>query len=414
MIFIKKRKHRTHEQYVQELFELNPNIEVVDIFINMVTKILHKCKICGHEWKIKPHDLLRNGRVNCPKCSKLRFAKSREKQNYQIGQTLVDNNRNITIINVRRYQKKNGQKIWEYQYKCNKCGFYCGKHFKDGLEIDEYWVSQDGLNIGKGCACCLSRIIVPDINSIYAFTDKYGWMINYFKNKNDASKYSPNYSKKILLTCPDCGRDKYIALHTLQESGFGCVCGDGISYPEKFLYNILEQLNIDFEYHKIFKWSKNTINGLKSYDFYIPSKCLIIETHGLQHYKKAFGDTLSGARTFEQEKENDLFKKELALKNGINHYIELNCSESDCDFIYNSIIQSNLLNILCKEEQYIDINKADLFATSNLVKMCGDLWNNGMTTSEIAKKIQIDISTVRRYLHKANKFGWCKYGDGKQ
>ena len=29
-------------------------------------------------------------------------------------------------------------------------------------------------------------------------------------------------------------------------------CSDGISYPEKFLYSILEQLNIDFETQKIF------------------------------------------------------------------------------------------------------------------------------------------------------------------
>ena len=412
VIIISKRKHRTHEQYVQELFELNPNIEIIDTFVNMVTKILHKCKICGYEWNVRPHDLLRIGRTHCPECSKWQLAKNREKQNYQIGQTLVDNNRDITIINVRHLPRKNNNKIWEYQYLCNKCGFNCRAHFKDGIEIDEYWITQDGLNHGKGCACCLNRVIVPTINSINAYYDKYGWMINYFKNKDDAQKYSSNYSKKILLTCPDCGRDKYIAPHTLQEGGFGCICGDGISYPEKFLYSILEQLNINFEYHKTFEWSKKTINGLKSYDFYVPDRNLIIETHGLQHYQKSFGDTLPMARTFEQEKKNDLFKKELALKNGINNYIELNCSISDYNFIYNSIIQSNLLDILHKKEEEPSINivKADIFASSNLIKMCSNLWNEGLNTLEIANKVKINRSTVRRYLHKANKFGWCKYG----
>lgn len=405
-----KRKYRTHEQYVQELFELNPNIEVIDEFVNMVTKILHKCKICGHEWSVRPHDLLRIGRAHCPECLKWQLAKNREKQNYQIGQTLIDNNRNITIINIRRRTRKSGHKIWEYQYLCNKCGFDCGLHFKDGIEIDEYWISQDHLNHGKGCACCSGQVVVSTINSINARYDEYGWMINYFKNKDDAKKYSPNYSKKILLTCPDCGRDKYIAPHTLQDNGFGCVCGDGISYPEKFLYSILEQLNIDFEYHKTFAWSKRSTNGLKSYDFYILDKNLIIETHGLQHYQKSFGDTLLMARTFEQERNNDLFKKELALKNGIDNYIELNCSISDCDFIYNSIIQSNLLCILNKEKSSINIIKADIFASSNLIKMCSDLWNTGLDTLEISKKLKIDRSTVRRYLRKANAFRWCRYG----
>ena len=238
-------------------------------------------------------------------------------------------------------------------------------------------------------------------------------MIKYFKNKDDAQKYSYNYSKKILLTCPDCGRDKLISPHTLQKCGFGCICGDGISYPEKFLYNILEQLDVVFEYQKTFDWSKNTTKGSKLYDFYIPSKNLIIETHGAQHYKRAFGDTISRARTFEQELENDLFKKNLAFENNINNYIELNCSVSDCNYIYNSIVHSNLLNILEKEESNINIVDADMFASKNLIKFCGELWSSGLNTSDIAKRLKIHKATVYKYLQKADKFGWCAYKNKK-
>lgn len=88
------------------MFDLNPNIEVTDTFINMVTKIWHKCKVCGHKWHVTPHDLFRAGRARCPECAKWNSAKNREKQNYQVGQTLVDENRDITIINVRRTIKK--------------------------------------------------------------------------------------------------------------------------------------------------------------------------------------------------------------------------------------------------------------------------------------------------------------------
>lgn len=403
------RKYRTHEQYVFELSELNPDLEVIGTFVNTVTKLLHRCRICGYEWYTTPHELFRAGRARCPECAKKQAIKKRVKQNYVVGQTIVDANRDLVITAVRHKRRKNGHKLWEYKYRCNRCGFDCGPHFKAGVAMKEHWSIQDSLNQGKGCACCIRRIIVPEINSIAANVDKCAWMCKYFKDQNDAKKYPPSYSKKILLTCPDCGRDKLIAPHTLRDSGFGCVCGDGLSYPEKFMYNILEQLEIDFDYHKAFEWSKNTPNGTKYYDFYIPNKSLIIETHGPQHYKRAFSETIAAARTFEQEQSNDLLKKELALKNGVANYIELNCSISDCNFILSSILSSGLLDILDRDPANIDITISDIFASSNIIKLCSDLWNTGVPTEEIARRLKLHKDTVRKYMYKADKFGWSNY-----
>ena len=403
-----KRKYRTQEQYVLELYTLNPNLEVIDSFVNTVTKLLHRCRVCGYEWAITPHELFRTNRARCPECSKKSAAESREKQNYVIGQTLADAGRDITITRTRRGKKKNGKKIWEYQYTCNRCSFDCGEHFKDGVEIAEYWTTQDNLNQGKGCACCSRRRIVPEINSIAASAE-CAWMGRYFKDQNDARKYPPSYSKKVLLTCPDCGRDKFIAPHTLLNSGFGCICGDGISYPEKFMYNILEQLDVNFDYHKAFEWSKNAVNGTKYYDFYIPDKNLIIETHGPQHHKRAFGETIQTARTIEQERSNDQFKKDLALKNGIVSYIEIDCTKSDNNFIFNSILGSGLLDILNKKQSSVDICAADIFASSNLIKLCSELWNAGASIEDIAVRLKLHKDTIRKYMYKADSFGWSKY-----
>ena len=383
---------------------MNSDIEVIETFINCTTKILHRCKVCEHEWQVRPHDMLRHERCNCPKCAKINAAKFRIKQNYKIGQVVADKNRDIIITDVQhKDSNNNSHKIWIYKYKCNKCGFDCGKHYKNGILITDYWITQDHLNKGVGCACCLNRIIVPKINSIIA-NDEYNWMIKYFKNKEDAQKYSPNYSKKILLTCPDCGKDKYISLHTLNGSGFGCICSDGISYPEKFLYNVLEQLNIRFVHNKVFDWSKNTINGTKIYDFYIEQYSMIIETHGLQHYQST-----SRGRSLKEEQQNDLFKKKLALDNGIKYYIELNCSKSNKEFIYRSICNSNMLHIFNCNSLMINIKESDAFATSNLVKQCAVLFNNGDTPMQIANKLQLNVHTVYRYLKKANDLEWCKY-----
>ena len=194
---VKTRKHRTHEQYVEELKELRPNIEIIDTFINMVTKVKHRCKVCGHEWSPTPHDMLSKNKGNCPNCSKMRAAEKLKRQRYKIGESIIDNNRNITIIDVKHEAKSNGHKIWFYKYKCNKCGFDCGEHYKNGVKYVDYWTTQDNILRGKGCACCSNRIIVPYINSILSQQNDYGWILEYFPNPEDASKYPLNYSKKL-------------------------------------------------------------------------------------------------------------------------------------------------------------------------------------------------------------------------
>lgn len=60
-------KKKTHEEYVSELEVKNPNIKAVETYIGANTKILHKCLICEFEWYATPHNILR-GR-GCPKCS---------------------------------------------------------------------------------------------------------------------------------------------------------------------------------------------------------------------------------------------------------------------------------------------------------------------------------------------------------
>ena len=104
-------------------------------------------------------------------------------------------------------------------------------------------------------------------------------------NKEDAYKYTKCSNKKVYVKCPDCGsikKDK-VRINDLYRYGFSCKkCGDNISYPNKFMYNILDQLNIDF----IPEYSPEWL-GRKRFDFYIPSLSLIIEMDGgLGHGKR--------------------------------------------------------------------------------------------------------------------------------
>lgn len=74
---------KTHEEYVEELYKCNPDIEAVGKYINAKTKILHRCKIDNYEWFISPtHTLLGQG---CPQCQE-------SKGERQIRQWLENNN----------------------------------------------------------------------------------------------------------------------------------------------------------------------------------------------------------------------------------------------------------------------------------------------------------------------------------
>ena len=103
------------------------------------------------------------------------------------------------------------------------------------------------------------------------------------------------------------------------------LCSDGISFSEKLMGSILTKLNIEF----IKQMSYD--NGEHRYDFYLPKYNAILETHGLQHYEhgfKKFGKTL------EEEQENDRYKRELAISNGVlnENYNEIDCRYSTLEY----------------------------------------------------------------------------------
>ncbi len=61
---------KSHEQYVDELKELNGNVLVLGMYVNANTPILHKCLVDGNEWFATPTNIL-NG-CGCPQCNESR------------------------------------------------------------------------------------------------------------------------------------------------------------------------------------------------------------------------------------------------------------------------------------------------------------------------------------------------------
>ena len=62
----RKKRCITHEDYISMVNEVNKDIEVIGHYIDMKTKILHKCKIHEVEWLSTPDNILKGG--GCQKC----------------------------------------------------------------------------------------------------------------------------------------------------------------------------------------------------------------------------------------------------------------------------------------------------------------------------------------------------------
>lgn len=319
-------------------------------------------------------------------------AKPRVPHKYEIGK-IINNQKILSKIYIER---SNGTKIKGYEIQCLKCN---GISPKTERQLDD----------GIGCGVCRGLIVIHGINDV---ATTHPELIKFFKNPEDAKTVTYSSCKKKEMICPYCKKsERLMTINNLHKWGYSCpVCSNNISYPEKFFGNFLNQCNITFvpqASNNIFSWCENY-----RYDFYIPKYNMIIETHGKQHYEKNKG---TWNITLDKQKRIDLLKKELAIKNGIKHYIILDCRESEINWIKNSIEKSDipfLLNINLNNINWEKIHFDSL--KSDVLKVC-EMWNENKdyTTLDIAKCLNLSQSTIERYLHRGSDAGLCEYSCDK-
>jgi hypothetical protein len=262
---------------------------------------------------------------------------------------------------------------------------------------NEYDMDVKQRTMGRNCPyCCVPIKRINETNNLWKTHPHIAELI---KDTEVGNKVTWGSHNKVEFCCSDCGYEQQKTISKVAALGkLSCSkCGDGLSYPEKFIFNILEQLKINFETQKIFEWSKN-----KRYDFYIPSN-IIIEAHGMQHYVSTGFD-----RTLEDEIKNDQYKLTLAKENNMKYFV-IDCRESTLDFIKNSILNSDFSKIYNLDK--INWQKAHEFAfKTNLVKESCDLWNSGVeSVVEIGKLLKLSRGTIVRYLKLGAELSWCNY-----
>ena len=318
------------------------------------------------------------------------------------GMSKFHANNPYTIQNIKLWMKSNaiGYELLSTNYKTNRNNlmFKCTKSH-------EFEMNWSCFYDGERCPYCCNKKVLKGYNDI-ATTDP--WMVKYFKDKEDAYTHTCCSGDKVIMVCPNCKHEKRVVISSVHSNkSIGCpYCREGVSFSEKTVMSLLDQLNINYfrEYSPV--WCNN-----RRYDFYFEynDNKYIIETHGSQHYIEHSFCGLGG-RTLEEERINDIYKKELALQNGIDYYIVLDCRESNIEFIKASILSSELSYIFNLSN--IDWLECEKFALGNMCKQVCEYWNNKEeweTTKDLAKIFKMDRNSISSYLKKGQKIGWCLY-----
>ena len=159
---------KTHDDYVFELFNINPNIEVCGTYINAKTSILHKCKIDNYEWMAKPLNTLRG--QQCPVCT---------------GKAILNGYNDIATLYPDLtaewdYELNQGLQPYEFGRGSNsvvwwKCG-ECGDSYKSRISNRIYNNSS--------CPKCNNQSSNAEIKVYYYIKKYFEDAINRYHDKN--------------------------------------------------------------------------------------------------------------------------------------------------------------------------------------------------------------------------------------
>lgn len=278
-------RRKTHDEYVRQVIEINPNIEVIGEYSGSNIKILHKCHICGNEWYATPNNIL-NG-TGCRVC----YINNRRKLQEQYIIDVKQINPNIEVIGTYINEHTN------IPHLCKICG-----NIWDPKPIKILY--------GQGCPKCAHtkthEEYIQDIalcNENIEVIEKYQGVHTNIKHRCKICGYI--WSPKPSSILKGCGCPK-------------CNMQHKISNTELKVYYYLKKYFSD----TISGYSDKS-NGISELDIYVPSLKFAIEYDGEFYH----GD-------IERDK-----RKDLACKNNNIQLIRIRepkCPkyESSCGFIF--------------------------------------------------------------------------------
>lgn len=366
-------KKKTHEEFLLELYDINPDVDILGEYVDSKTHLKCRCKLCKTIYDSTPSNLLQG--YKCKIC--FGSVKKTQEEFEACVKQLFPN------IEVRGEYRAARFKV---SMHCNVCG-------------GDWNPKATHILSGHGCPYCSGKAFLLGFNDVWTTAPEIAKLL---VNPEDGYRYTKNSSEKVYFRCPDCGDVSFKRISNVYYQGLCCQkCSDGISYPNKFIRAFLKQLpidNLDCEYHP--DWAKPYF-----YDDYFEynGKRYLIEADGEQHYKEAvfFDKTLS-----ERQKIDDI-KTNLAIE---NEYIliRIDCSESTIEYIKNSICNSVLNDIF--NLQNIDWELCDEISHKNIIKEVSLAYESiTKDMKKLRELFGLAQTTICSYLKTGHKCGWCSY-----
>ena len=248
------KRTKPHEQFVEEVRNINPDITVVGTYKNSTTKIEFRCKE-GHKWITTPNNVL-SGSI-CLTCANIQSSLRQRKSQEQFVEEVRNLHPDITVVG-------------EYVNSNTKIEFMCSK--------GHIWKTAP-CNILSGCSCPIckgGKISAKKTKSHEQFVNEL-FQIN--PNILVLGEYKSAFTK-IKTKCNKCEHE-WESMPCNLLAGCGCPkCAT--SKGEKLIEEYLKQHDIIFETQKRFKDCVD--QRPLPFDFYLPEYNVLIEYQGAQHY----------------------------------------------------------------------------------------------------------------------------------
>lgn len=342
-IIMSNKQMKTHEQYVSDLAETNPEFEVLEEYKGNKTQILHRHKLCGYEWKVAPNNML--NRSGCPNCRKA--IKNGDEEYRKLLSELNDEfeslepyiRMNKSILHRHKpcgYVSKMSPKNVLDGCGCRKCMGKAQKTNEDYVkELSEFLPDYETLEEYQGSnkkilhrhkTCGFEWMIEPNRlhrDMTCPFCSKKVRKDTEYYKKELSDKFPEyeviedyvNKSTKILHRHKVCGYEWKITPGDILH-GYGCPnCSK--SKGEFEISNYLNKIKEPYEMYHTYEGLYGVGGGLLNYDFYLPKRNILIEFQGLQHEKPI--EWFGGEERFKIQQEHDRRKRNYAK----DHNIEL-------------------------------------------------------------------------------------------
>lgn len=258
-------------------------------FVDHKTPVEIICREHG-AFMIKPHMFLRG--QNCPECGKLAHGSTFQKTHEQFISEAKEVHGDKYDYSKTKY-KKSSEKVCII---CHEIDPLTGK------EHGEFWQEASCHLQGQGCPKCSPTCKVDKYTFIKKAILVHGDKYNY-----DNVKYV-NAHTPVEIVCPTHGSFWQMPYKHLGEKHSCPTCNN--SKLENEIYNGLNELGVDFVREKQF----TELGGYK-YDFFIEEYKILIECHGVQHFKQ-IEFFFKNEERFQKRVEDDIKKYNYAINNG--------------------------------------------------------------------------------------------------